>query len=71
MRLFIIYLNISMCFGQANIKNFAIYYREPKTWAIIGEKPFSKIYPTTRFHLQLGSATWTQTIAIYWGSSVF
>ena len=31
MRLFIIYLNISVCFGHANLKKLTIYQTEPKS----------------------------------------
>ena len=54
MRLFIIYLNISVCFGHANMQKLTIYYMEPKTWVIIGGKaifrnvPYNVLSLTTR-----------------------
>ena len=56
MNLFIIYFNISVCFGHANMKKIN-YYTEPKTWAIIYGKLCIGHYPTAQFHLKCGSTT--------------
>ena len=46
-------------------KDLLYITRQPKTWAIILGKSCIGNYPTTRFRLQCGSATWTWNIVMY------